>query len=103
MKPEVVADECQSVAAHSSFRLGLLVLGFNIEQVSLTQEGLLMPEVGVDSVDGDCVISSVNDDSFVEAGLVEAQVVHKRSVLVFALDDLESVAVEHANIGDRVG
>ena len=92
MQPVVMTNEGQ---------LASITLG--VEEVPLSQKRFRNPPVSVESIDSDGVVFSVDDDSLVEPLLIaEPSVEPECFILVFSLDDLNSVSVDLLHSGDGV-
>jgi hypothetical protein len=74
---------------------------FNIEQVSAAHEGLIMPPVAINSVNSDCLLLSVNYNSFVKAFLGRAEVLVKETkILISSLYNFNCIGIELAHAAD---
>jgi len=72
-----------------------------VEQVTSANEGLRMPPVAVNSVDGSSSVLAVNGHAFVEVLLVNTQVSEQAAGLRFlSLNDLNSVGIDLLNGSD---
>ena len=73
----------------------------NIEQVSAAHEGFIVPPVSINSVNSDCLLLSVNYNSFVKAFLGRAEVLIKETkVLISSLHNFNCISIELANAAD---
>ena len=71
-----------------------LVFLLEIEEVSLAEERLWDPPVGIQSVNSDGVLSPVDGNPLVETVLIEAKLIEKSSILIHSLDNLDRVCID---------
>ena len=83
------------VVTHESDLIGALSTSLLVKEITTANEWLGLPPVGIHTVDGGCALLPVDCYALVQTLLVEAKpVVCHAQVLVTALDDFDSVAID---------